>query len=116
MDNELYHFGVLGMKWGRRKANSESSKSSSKKSKKRVKLNEISSEELEKKVKRMNLEKRYNDLLKDKKKVSEGKKLCQEMLSKSIKEAVQPELDARIKQLVTKFGYGNYLREFGPFP
>ena len=65
MDNELYHFGVLGMKWGRRKASNKTKQSSSKTKKpisyiKRVKS--MSTEELQEKVRRLQLEKQYRTL------------------------------------------------------
>ena len=59
--NELYHYGVLGMKWGKRRARSTSSdykKSSSLRSKK---ADELSDNQLKNVTKRLQLENNFND-------------------------------------------------------
>lgn len=89
MGNYLVHYGVLGMKWGRRKSKAKKSSQSSskrpttisstkKKSKKKVKIKELSDEDLQKKVNRLRLEKHYRDLKKDE--LSTGRKLAGEIL------------------------------------
>ena len=84
MENELYHYGVLGMKWGRRKARSISSGSgkrtkrskltidpSYKKAHSGKKAKYMSDNELREVNKRLNAEKQYSDLTRTK---SKGKK------------------------------------------
>lgn len=88
----LTHHGVKGMKWGVRKDRRSSSnplrkKSSSKqttrstkasKKKKKVKIKELSDAELQKKINRLQMEKRYRDLKKDE--ISEGRRLAGDIL------------------------------------
>lgn len=67
--SELQHFGILGMKWGRRKNRSTGPDTSSEdhrtaSSLKKKKLSELSNEELTKLTKRLQLEKQYKDLTK----------------------------------------------------
>lgn len=59
----LAHYGVLGMKWGKRKPRSASSQDhvTSRETKKK-RLDEMSNAELKQLVTRMNLEKQYADL------------------------------------------------------
>lgn len=61
--SELYHYGILGMKWGRRTASSKSSSS-------RKKASSMSDEELTAHVKRLSMEKTYNTLSKENRKPS----------------------------------------------
>lgn len=81
MNDELYHYGVLGMKWGvrRSKSNSSSSMKRTKKSKQAIdpsykkahtkkKLKYMSDNELREINKRLNLEKNYSDLTRTKNK------------------------------------------------
>lgn len=81
MDNELYHYGVLGMKWGVRRDKSTSGGSSKrrrrskqaidpsyKKAHTKKKLKYMSDNELREVNKRLNLEKNYRDLTRTKKK------------------------------------------------
>lgn len=91
-DNYLCHHGVKGMKWGVRKSRPKSSseflkkKTSSKQTvktgkttkKKKVKIKELSDADLQKKINRLQMEKRYRDLKKDE--LSEGKKLAGDIL------------------------------------
>lgn len=80
MDNELYHYGVLGMKWGVRKAKSTISSSNKRKKPKQTvdpsykkahtkkKLKYMSDNDLREINNRLNLEKNYSDLTRKKSK------------------------------------------------
>lgn len=98
MDDELYHYGVLGMKWGVRKDrnNSPVSRKIKRKNraheiddekrkaeiqKRREKIKKISDSDLQSRVRRLQLEKQYRDLKKDE--VSTGKKILGEILKVS---------------------------------
>lgn len=72
-DTYLKHYGVLGMKWGKRKAVGSTSTSPKKYKKvgtdpdgspiyKEVKARRMSNKELQSRVKRLELEKKYRDL------------------------------------------------------
>ena len=75
-ENELYHFGVKGMKWGVRKSRSSSGSSKKKRAKidgwsddakeayriKQKKVNQMSNAELKKLNERRNLERNYQQL------------------------------------------------------
>lgn len=88
MDNELYHHGVLGMKWGVRKNKSSSRKKNRKSRKSSVNniepynddyikthskksIKSMSDEEIRMRINRLNLEKQYNQLTKSE--ISKGK-------------------------------------------
>ena len=60
--DELYHYGVKGMKWGARRAASSDSVAAKNIRKKKVK--EMSNQELKTANERMNLEKNYKDMSK----------------------------------------------------
>lgn len=71
--NELYHYGVLGMKWGRRKARGSSSKTPRKQRKwsedaretaaiKKKKVSQMSNAELKRANERIRLEQEYSRL------------------------------------------------------
>lgn len=72
MSNELYHYGVLGMKWGVRRDRSRSGDSNRKKSRsedsrdasaiKKKKLNQMSNAELKRVNERRRLEQEYSRL------------------------------------------------------
>lgn len=68
MDNELYHYGVLGMKWGvrRSKKTKPTVDPSYKKAHTKKKLKYMSDNELREINKRLNLEKNYSDLTRTK--------------------------------------------------
>ena len=91
MNNELYHYGILGMKWGvrRSKSGSSSSINKPKKSKRTIdesykqahskkKLKYMSDRDLQNINRRLNLEKNYNDLTRTK---SRGKKAVDAFVS-----------------------------------
>lgn len=59
--NELYHYGVLGMKWGRRKARMSQDAREVKAIKKK-KISEMSNAELRKLNERQNLERNHRQL------------------------------------------------------
>jgi hypothetical protein len=88
VDEFLMHYGVLGMKWGRRKSDISKSKGSSREKssedyKTKVKLSkkslkELSDSELKKLNSRLSLEKSYKKLTKKEK--SKGKKIVEGIL------------------------------------
>lgn len=90
MPNELYHYGIKGMKWGVRRTEAQlarargeqwnplkkktaSTKTSSSSSGEKKKVSEMSDDELRRAVNRLQLEKQYRDL--SPKSVSRGKRL-----------------------------------------
>ena len=93
MENELYHYGVLGMKWGVRKDRSRSSGSTktSKNSKdKQVrsrrrsdvkKRRTMSDADLKRKIERLKLEQQFKDLTEND--ISPGRKAVKNILSSS---------------------------------
>ena len=108
-EDELYHYGRKGMKWGQhifgkardaisaKRKLAKERKSEASERKKRVKADEASKKrkpssmsdaELKQRIERLELEKRYRELLADsksKKTSSKGKKLMDEMLERSVK-------------------------------
>ena len=70
--NFLEHYGVKGMKWGKRKASTARTKFSKAPSK-------LSDSELKKRITRMETEKKYNQL--NRGDISEGKKFVSEVLT-----------------------------------
>lgn len=69
MNNELYHYGVLGMKWGKRKARPVSE--DYKRAHSKTKISEMSDAELRSRNNRLQMEKQYKDLTR---KTNVGKK------------------------------------------
>lgn len=103
-NNELIHYGVLGMRWGVRKSkpsshgrkNAKPAKDKAafeakkkikenKKSKKPKKISDLSDDELKARIARLELERRYNDLntAAALSKTSKGKKFAERVLEKS---------------------------------
>lgn len=99
-ENYLCHHGVKGMKWGIRKSRKKTSIFSRKKkdpqknqngtkksdgsnkpTKKRTSIKNLSDQELQNKVRRLQLEKQYRDLKRDE--VSTGRKILGEVLKTS---------------------------------
>lgn len=95
-DETLCHYGILGMRWGKRKDKIRSQKGSngnsikgkivkeySNKKAKKVNIKKLSNEDLQAKIRRLEMEKRYRDLKRDE--VSSGRKLVGEILNTSAK-------------------------------
>lgn len=84
MVDELYHYGVLGMKWGVRRQRSSSSNSGGKRPRKgkkqsqRKKVRSMTNQQIQKKIRRMEMEKRYLDLHEEL--YSPGKKFIKNIL------------------------------------
>lgn len=58
-NNELYHYGVLGMKWGKRKGRTPSADSADVKQIRKKSIDEMSNDELRKANQRLELERQY---------------------------------------------------------
>ena len=83
-NNVLIHYGILGMKWGRRKSQSTSSTNhKSGEAKRSNKVKNMSDAELRARVNRLQLEKQYRDLSKGD--VSKGRKFVSEVMTNSAK-------------------------------
>lgn len=94
-NNELYHYGVLGMKWGVRKSRNSGGSSARKKSsrdtedsrikgsrKKDVKnRRKLSDADLKKKIERLKMEKQLKELTAEE--ISPGKKFVSDVMSSS---------------------------------
>lgn len=107
MNNELYHYGILGMKWGVRR-NRASSKSSSGKTKrapsedyvqaqklKKKKLHELSNKELETINRRMQLEQNYRSL--NRQQISRGQKFVNDILYEVGKDTAKTAVRSGVK-------------------
>lgn len=112
-NNELMHYGVLGMKWGVRKSRSSSGKRSGlfkKKAKastkpqtsKKKSVKDMSDDELRKAINRLEMEKRYKDL--SPKQVSKGKQFVNVFMSKSIVPAVNEASKNLARDYLMKVG------------
>lgn len=113
-NNELMHYGVLGMKWGVRRARKASSKKTTlfkKKSKspadqsskpKKKSVKDMSDDELRKAINRLEMEKRFNDL--SPKQVSKGKQFVSDFMSKSIVPAVNEASKNLARDYIMKVG------------
>ena len=94
-NNELYHYGVLGMKWGVRRSRPSSTRSSRRKKKsnepspdfkERTKRKSdlknrrtLSDEELKRKIERLKMEREFRELTKED--IGPGKKFASEVMS-----------------------------------
>ena len=94
-NNELMHYGVLGMRWGHRKTSTSSSSTGSRKSKKsddyvrakslkKKRLSQLSNAELKELNNRMQLEQTYKSLKKQR--VSVGKKFVKDVAYETAKQ------------------------------
>lgn len=82
VDKFLEHYGVKGQKWGVRKSrSSRSSKSSTQRTRFSKAPSKLSDVELAKRIKRMETEKKYNEL--NRKDISAGKKFVADVLASS---------------------------------
>ena len=96
-NNELMHYGVLGMKWGRRKIRKSPDETPKKKS-----VKDMSDDELRKSIARLEMEKRYNDL--SPKQVSKGKQFVSDFLNKAVVPAVNEAGKNLARDYITKIG------------
>ena len=110
-NHELYHYGVLGMKWGvRRNRKSVSSSSSNTKPKgkrvpsedylqaqkiKKKKLYEMSNKEIETVTRRMQLEQNYKNL--NRQQISKGRKFVTDILTEVGKETAKSVVRSGVK-------------------
>lgn len=120
-NTSLTHVGILGMRWGRRKAHTTdgSGESQSKVSMdspdharsrklRTKKLNEMSNDEIRDLTTRLELEKKYKDLTQ--KQMSQGKKAFEEMMMSSAKTVATPYvtkfMGKGVEELVKAIGSG----------
>lgn len=101
----LQHFGILGMKWGRRRSRAEleRARSDDSKSAKKVKsksVSEMSNDELKSLTQRMQLERQLRDLRQSEK--TTGQRIVEDVLKEVgkelIKSAVKSGIDTALKK------------------
>lgn len=101
----LYHFGVLGMKWGKRnkgaKKISTSQEHKTKETLKKKKLSEMTNAELKTLNERLQLERSYKDLTKSQR--SAGQKFVMELLGSAVKQAAMSYVQKHSGDLLKKF-------------
>lgn len=75
MQDELYHFGVKGMKWGRRKVKTQKDSPKQKRQQKIKEMSKMSDDQLRKAINRLQMERQYSELVSGKYKstVDKGK-------------------------------------------
>lgn len=115
VQDEIMHYGVLGMKWGKHRSSTSSPSSKTNVSDdyresqriKKKSVSELSNAELRKYNERANLERQFKDL--SKKDVSKGQKFVSDILTNSGKTAATTIATAAIlyggkKLIAAKFG------------
>lgn len=98
---ELYHYGVLGMKWGVRRKRSMSDDAKKTASIKKKKIHEMSNNELREANNRLQLESQYKQLTKRK---SIGKKALQAFIGTASTITAVTAAAATYKKLGSKYG------------
>lgn len=108
VDSFLEHYGVKGMKWGVRRDRSKSSGSSGEGTNNKPHAHELSDEELKKHIARMELEKRYTDLSKQKHSATKGagadfaKELGKNLVRTAVSAAGTHAVNSALKAVVKK--------------
>jgi len=98
----LDHHGVKGMKWGIRNEKKKSSSGGSKGGSGRSSAKDLSDEQLQKAIARMDLEKRYSELSSPPKKNKAGKAFASELGKNLVKTAVMAAGTHAVNQALKK--------------
>ena len=101
-DDFLEHYGIKGMRWGVRRKNPSGGSSSPAKTRTTYKKapSALNDQELNRRIKRMELEKKYNDL--NSKDLTPGRKYAQSILEGSGRQAVGAAVGGTVTFLVAR--------------
>lgn len=102
IDVDLRHYGILGMKWGKRKAvdaSRDSDDYTKAKAVKKKKIREMSNEELKTLTTRMQLERQYKELRKNE--LSVGRNAATSFLASIGKDILRDEVRAQAKTFMS---------------